>query len=205
MPETKNPSSPDAAEPESPRPGTKGRPTPKRKEAEARRRRPLVPEDRKAAAREARARMRAQRDREFMAMKTGDEKNMPLRERGPVKRFIRDYVDARWNLGEFFLPVAIVMLFATAVAQNYPQMYLGVLAVLYGFILATIVQAVLTARSLRKALEERFGEEGLAKGNTMYGVMRSLQIRRSRLPRPMVKRGEHPDRPRPKAGSNRSE
>ena len=43
-------------------------------------------------------------------MQTGDERNMPAKDRGPVRRFIRDADDARWNLGEFFLPVAAIFL-----------------------------------------------------------------------------------------------
>ncbi len=175
-----------------PKPEGKGRPTPRRKDVEAQRRRPLVPGDRKAAVRAARARSREIRDREFEAMKTGDEKNMPLRDRGPVKRFIRDFIDARWSLGEFFLPIAIVFVLLTAFSQQDAVLALVILVALYGVIIATVLQAWITSRKLRKALEARFGEAGLAKGNLMYGVMRSLQIRRSRLPRPMVKRGEHP-------------
>ena len=41
---------------------------------------------------------------------TGDEANLPLRDKGPAKRFIRDYVDARWNVGEFMLPVMVLVL-----------------------------------------------------------------------------------------------
>lgn len=192
MPATKNPS-PDATEPSADSTVGKGRPTPKRKEAEAQRRKPLVPGDRKAAQRAAKARSREIRDREFEAMKTGDEKNMPLRERGPVKRYIRDFVDARWSIGEFFLPIAIAFVFLTALVNNSPQLALGILVALYGVIFATVIQAWLMSRKLRKQLVAKFGEaDGLRKGNLMYGVMRSLQIRRSRLPRPMVKRGEHP-------------
>ena len=191
MPAAKNPTTPDDAVP-----AGKGRPTPKRKVVEAQRRRPLVPGDRKAAAKAARARSREIRDREFAAMKSGDEKNMPYRDKGPVKRFIRDFIDARWSFGEFFLPIAIVFVFLTALTNQNPVFALTILVALYGVILATIVQAWLTSRKLRKALVAKFGDDGIVKGNTMYGIMRSLQIRRSRLPRPMVKRGEHPQWPR---------
>lgn len=187
---TKNPT-PDAGEPAA-QPTGKGRPTPRRKDVEAQRRRPLVAGDRKTAAKEARARTRELRDREFEAMKTGDERNMPARDKGPVKRFIRDFIDARWSLGEFFLPIAIFFVLMTALSQQNAIFALAILATLYGVIFATVLQAWLMSRKLRKELVARFGDAGLAKGNVMYGVMRSLQIRRSRLPRPMVKRGEHP-------------
>jgi len=196
VPATKNPS-PDATTPDdADAPAGKGRPTPRRKDAEAQRRKPLVPGDRKAAAKAARARSREIRDREFAAMKSGDEKNMPYRDKGPIKRFIRDFIDARWSFGEFFLPIAIVFVFLTALTNQNPVFALTILVALYGVIVATILQAWITSRKLRKALEAKFGDDGLAKGNMTYGIMRSLQIRRSRLPRPVVKRGEHPRYPR---------
>lgn len=191
MSATKNPT-PDATDPAA-EPAGKGRPTPRRKDVEAQRRRPLVPGDRKGAAKAARARSREIRDREFEAMKTGDEKNMPLRDRGPIKRFIRDFIDARWSFGEFFLPIAIVFVFLTALSGQNAAFALAILFGLWGVIVATVLQAWLTSRKLRKGLEAKFGDAGLAKGNLMYGIMRSLQIRRSRLPRPVVKRGEHPN------------
>ena len=50
----------------------KGRPTPKRKEAQARNLRPLVPKDRKASAKAAKQRIRAKEDAEYEAMQNGD-------------------------------------------------------------------------------------------------------------------------------------
>ena len=48
-------------------------------------------------------------------------------------------------------------------------------------------------RRLRKKLAEKFGDEAAgAKGNGMYAAMRAFQLRRSRMPRALVKRGEYP-------------
>lgn len=168
----------------------KGRPTPRRREAEAARRRPLVPEDRKAAAKAQRAAMRAQRDREYQAMLTGDEANLPARDRGKVRRYVRDYVDARWNLGEFFLPFSLVMVFAILVTGNDAVASLITLAVLYLVVLVTIVDGFILSRILRRRVEAKFGE--VPRGTLMYGVVRAFQIRRSRLPRAQVKRGQYP-------------
>lgn len=179
------------AEPTAPASG-KGRPTPRRSEAEAARRRPLVPADRRGAAKAQKAALRAERDREYQALRSGDEKNMPYRDRGPVRRWIRDYVDARRNLGELFLPVALVLVFANLVTANNLQAGLIVIAVLYAFVLATIVDALVLSRKLRKALNARFGEAKVPRGSIMYGVLRAFQIRRTRLPRPKVSRGQFP-------------
>ncbi|MBO1750605.1 DUF3043 domain-containing protein [Actinotalea sp. BY-33] len=176
-------------------PGTvqkKGRPTPRRSTAEAARKRPLVPTDRKAAARTQRAAAREQRDREYKAMQTGDEKNLPLRDRGPIKRWIRDYVDARRNLGEYFLPVALVMVFSTFVTANNITAGIVVIMVLYLVVVVTIADAFILSRVLKRRLNARFGEGKVPRGSLMYGVLRAFQIRRTRLPRPQVKRGEYP-------------
>lgn len=180
-------------EPPQPAPSGKGRPTPTRKEAEARNKRPLVPADRRAAAREERARARVQRDLEYQAMRNGDERHMPARDRGPVRRYVRDYVDARWNLGEFFLPLAAVFLVLQFVtAATAPELALGSLLLLYVYILAAVVDGWLMWRGLKKRLVAKFGEPALPRGLTMYAVLRAFQVRPSRLPKPQVKHGQRP-------------
>lgn len=168
----------------------KGRPTPKRSEAEAARRRPLVPADRKRAVKADREAARKQRDLEYQALRTGDEKNLPYRDRGPVKRWVRDVVDARRNLGELFLPVAIVLVFANLIFARNVQAGLIVIGVLYAFVIATIVDALVLSRRLRRGLTAKFGE--VPRGAVMYGVLRAFQIRRTRLPKPKVERGQAP-------------
>lgn len=169
----------------------KGRPTPKRSVAQAANKRPLVPDDRKAARKAAREKARIDRERTYQAMQTGDERYMPAKDKGPVRRYVRDFVDARWNLGEFFLPVAFVFLFATFFTQRYPELSILVMLGLYGFLLLTIVDVWLLWRSLKKRLIAKFGE--LPRGLVMYTVTRAYQLRRSRLPRPMSKkRGSYP-------------
>ena len=178
-------------------PGTgKGHPTPKRKVAEAANKRPLVVDDRRQAAKDARTKDRAKRDLQYKAMLSGDERNMPPRDAGPVKRFVRDHVDARFNLGSYFLPLAVVFLLFAFVAP-----FLGsagftiVTAVLYLYVLAVIVDSVILWRGLRKRLIARFGPTSTS-GNLMYGVLRATQLPRTRLPRPQVKRGGAPVTPK---------
>ncbi len=170
----------------------KGRPTPRRKEAEAANRRPLVPADRQSAAKAARAAQRAQRDREYKALQAGDEKAMPPRDRGPVRRYVRDYVDARINLGEMFLPIAAVCL---VVQLSFAQInaYVSVIALflLYAYVIAAILDAVVLWFRLKRRLVAKFGE--VPRGTLMYAVMRAFQLRRSRLPKPQVKRRAYPE------------
>lgn len=170
------------------RPVGKGVPTPRRSSQEAARKRPLVPDDRKAAKAAGRDAQRAERLRMRQALDTGDERYLPLRDKGPARRYIRDFVDARWNLGEFLMVAALVFVILSFVPSMQVQ---GM--VLYAFwiiIIAVVLDCFLLRRSLRGRLTAKFGEP--ARGDLWYGVTRGLQLRRLRLPKPLVKRGEYP-------------
>lgn len=171
----------------------KGRPTPKRKEAEAANKRPLVPTDRKAASKDAKAAQRAERERQYAAMQSGDERYLPAKDKGPVRRYIRQYVDARWSLGELFLPIAIVMLLANMLLTSVAPAaaFFGLLA-LYVFILAMLADVFIMWRKLKKKITEKFGADKIVRGTMMYAVTRVFQLRRARLPKPQNKHGEWP-------------
>ncbi|WP_114856318.1 DUF3043 domain-containing protein [Brachybacterium sp. YJGR34] len=191
---SETPQTPEPA-PEPARPGSKGRPTRSRKEAEAARRRPLVVDDRKEARRRDRERSRVERAEAQQALMTGDEKKMPLQHRGPERRFVRDVVDSRHNIAEYFFPVALVfMLVALVMPLVRPDLYTlmstGMIIVLWGGILLCVVDALLLRRRLRRVLTERFGSVG--GGLVGYGIMRAIQIRRFRLPRAQIKHGQEP-------------
>lgn len=189
--------SPDSSASERPaivdRPGSKGRPTPKRAEAEARNRRPLVPENRGVAKRAQRQANARAREKQRQALVSGDESAMPVRDRGPARRWARDYVDARWNIGEFFLPVALVVVIATLFMGNNPVFAFYTIIALYAVVLVSVIDAIILGRFLKKGLQRRFGEDKIPSGTIMYGVMRAFQIRRTRLPKPKVARGEYPN------------
>jgi hypothetical protein len=172
----------------------KGRPTPKRKEAEAANKRPLVPTDRKAAGKAGKNASKDARQREYKAMQTGDERAMPAQHRGPVRKYIRDYVDGRWNLGEFFLPVAAVFLvLQITLAKPAPGLAGLAIVVLYVYVLFAIVDGIVLWRGLRKRLRAKFGADNLGRGLTMYTLMRAFQLRPTRLPKAQVKRGFRPE------------
>ena len=164
----------------------KGTPTPKRKDQVAARRRPLVPEDRKAAREASRDALREERLRTRRALDTGDERYLPIRDKGPNRRFVRDVVDARLNLGEFIMIAALVFVVLSFVPNLTLQAY--VMMIFWVLILAVIVDCFILRRKLRRRLTERFGEP--ARGDVWYGVSRALQLRRFRLPKPQVRRGD---------------
>lgn len=169
----------------------KGRPTPTRKEAEARNRRPLVVNDRKEArARQRRANAEA-RTKMDEAMRTGDDRHMPNQHRGPQKRFARDYMDARWSVGEFFLPIALVFVVLMFVVSNQPQLAFPLLMILYGLIFLGLIDAIIAGRRIRRRLLERYSESEV-KGIRRYAAICAFQLRATRMPKPQVKRGQYP-------------
>lgn len=175
----------------------KGRPTPKRKAAQAQNLRPLVPKDRDASRKAAKARMRERENAEYEAMQTGDVNHMPKAERLPWRIYIRDYVDARFNLGEFFIPVAFVILVVSIfVTYKWPTLALPLMVLMYVYLFAVIIDIAIMWRKLKKKLIEKYGEKSVARGmrSASYAWSRAIQIRRWRLPKPRyAKRGHWPE------------
>jgi hypothetical protein len=180
------------SEPETPttdeKVGGKGRPTPTRKEAEAAARaRAKVPRTRKEQAAAQRA-ARGDTSRKMReAMKTGDEKYLPARDRGPVRRFIRDFVDSRFSFIELMVPLLIVSMIL-GYSGNRSMVQLGN-TVLFTTLLVIVFDIVMLRFRLRRELARRFPDEP-TKGTTLYAAMRSLQMKFLRLPKAQVKIGE---------------
>jgi hypothetical protein len=173
------------------RPGAKNRPTPSRREQESANKRPLVPKDRKAAAGQSRDAARVARARQRAALLSGDESALPARDKGPAKRFIRDTVDARWNIGEFMLPVMFIVLALTFIPAVFKSTAawatLLVFVLVYSLVIASALDAFMMWRRTKAKIFAKFGEAP-PRGSAMYAVMRGFQMRRSRLPRPQVER-----------------
>ena len=172
------------------REGAKNRPTPKRRDQEAARKRPLVVSDRKEARRLDREKRREQLARQRAAMETGDERYLPARDKGPVRRFIRDYVDARRNLAELLLPVMVVVL-ALSLVRNQLVLSISVLLT-WTAVLVVFVDTFVMWRGCRKRLEAKFGAGEVPRGSWSYAAMRAFQLRRQRMPKPRVERGQYP-------------
>ena len=171
------------------RAGGKGRPTPTRKEAEAaRKKRNAPPRNRKEAAalRKERTRAARQRQREALAG-GGSDAYLPARDRGPMRGFVRDWVDSRFTIGQFllvffFVVFALVYVRAPWAASLSSSLFLTVM-------LLMVFDSLRISRGVKKAVGERFGDES-TKGLTMYALLRAWQMRRLRLPKPRVKVGD---------------
>ena len=171
-------------------PGAKGRPTPTRKEAEAAtRERAKAGMDKKAAQKVLRERRVESNAQIRQGMRTGEERYLPARDKGPVKRFIRTFVDSRLTVVEFLLPILIVVM-----GMQYSKIpglvtYGAVLmqTVLLVVVLDTVWLVIRTKRALRK----EFPGDPL-KGVTSYTIMRVVQVRPLRQPKPQVRIGGKP-------------
>lgn len=181
----------------------KGRPTPKRSEAERNRYRSiqggttsgrttstvrdpgrkLTPEE-KARDKD---RVRAERARRSEAMRRGEDWALGPRDRGPLRKLARDYVDSRRRVSEYMMYGLVVLLVAmfsrNAVITSY------VTTIMYVMFAAIIVDGYLIGRALRKLAAERFPGQS-TRGLALYAVMRAMYVRRWRFPKPQVQRGD---------------
>ena len=177
------------------RSGGKGRPTPKRRAAQARGLRPVVPADRKAAQRQARAARQEAYQRQQDAMKTGEDRYLPARDKGPIKRYIRDYIDARFCIGEVFMPLALILV-VLSFSFSFFEQATGLYALLsiYSVFFLAIGDCVLCWWQVRRRLHAKFGREKVQEQGVIffYVFSRCLQMRRLRQPTPQVARHEYP-------------
>jgi hypothetical protein len=157
----------------------KDRPTPSRKEAEAARRQRV---NRTLTPKEAR-RLNGQQNRQQRM------RALNAREAAPEKALMRDFVDSRFSLGEFLLPSLVVILALSFLTTVYPTVSAITTVLMYVFILAVLFDSYLMWRRFKHVLAERL-PNAPTRGLLMYGVNRSIQIRRFRLPAPRLKRGD---------------
>ena len=171
------------------RPGytaAKGRPTPKRSEAEKRRRQPYsAPGDRKAASQQGRDRDRTARVRRMEAMRRGEDWALPRKDQGPVRGLARDVVDSRRGISEFYLYAIVLLVALLFVVRGSPVVDYAIVVILA----ILILEGWFVSNKVLKLARERFPGES-TKGVRMYTAMRGTQIRKMRVPQPRVKPGD---------------
>ena len=186
----------------------KGRPTPSRREAQGRKRGPVAPapmtraeartrrkelknsmskEERKAASAERRTQANERRE----LMMQGDDRYLPIRDKGPVKAYVRDLVDSKRHVSTMFIPLAVAVMVFMFVTVNMPQLAGIPMLLLLAMVIIMGVEGVLTGRRINNRVRERWPdttETGFRLG--WYAFMRTTQLRRMRIPRPRVKPGD---------------
>ena len=160
----------------------KGKATPRRRDAEARRRTSVITQGGsggRGRGRQSREQIAARRE----ALKRGDESVLPARDRGPARRFVRDFVDARRSPATYFMPVGLPIFLL-----SYTQIWVFQL-LSYAVVLALFTDGVLITRRVRHEVAARFPKES-TRGLGLYALTRAVQLRRLRIPGPRVSPGQ---------------
>jgi len=166
----------------------KGKPTPKRKESEAKLKvSSLSPAASKEAKKALKAQARVRRLETRAAYMRGEESALPIKDKGPARRFVRNYVDERKSVTEYFLVFIMFILFLTVIPS--PAVQLGAIALMYSAMIWVAIDGFLLSRRVKKLVAEKFPGEP-TKGLGLYGWMRSTQLRRLRAPAPQVGPGK---------------
>ncbi len=185
----------------------KGRPTPKRNDA-AKRRGPVAPapltsaearqrrkelrgpklskEERKIERLTRRADMSDRREK----MMAGDESYLLPRDKGPVRRYVRDIVDSRRNVLGLFMPAALAMIFFMLALPSLKFQQILSYAMLI-LVVIMLIDGLIVGRKVNHMVDEKFPdntESGWKLG--LYAASRASQLRRMRAPRPAVNRGD---------------
>ena len=192
----------------------KGRPTPKRNEverehgvrreayeapttpAEARKRRKelkasMSKEEYKAMKQRERDQAARERRRVNERMMAGDEKYLMARDKGPERRFVRDWVDSHRYLMNLFLPMTLIVIILMVIGVKNPQVANLASIVMMVIFLIMIGEGIWLARKLNRQVRERFPETTQGKfGIGIYAFTRATMIRRLRTPAPQKQPGD---------------
>ena len=173
---------------ESPTTG-KGRPTPKRKDSQRRHGGPVAPPPatRKEAAKRVRAKGAEQRKAVRAGTRAGDERAFLTRDQGPVRRLVRDLVDSRRHVGVLLLPATFLPVLANLSGSQ--QIRAAAVSLWLVGVAAAVADMVVTGVLVRRRVLHDFPQETKTRGHVGYGLIRTTQFRRFRVPPPQVRPG----------------
>jgi hypothetical protein len=166
----------------------KGAPTPKRSEAQANRRQPYqAPSDRKAATQQSRQRGREERARRTDAMQKGEQWALPAKDQGPVRALARDVVDARRGVGEYYMFMVVLLIILLVLPGKSTKVIADVVVV--ALLVLILIEGYIVGTKVKRLAAERFPGQS-TRGVMMYTTMRGISMRRMRVPKPRVSRGD---------------
>ena len=166
----------------------KGAPTPKRSAAEANRRQPYqAPADRKAAGAQSKERVRQDRARRSQALQRGEQWALPRKDQGPVRALARDVVDSRRGIGEYYMFMVALLIVLLVLPGNSTKLIADVVVV--GLLLLIIGEGWTVGNKVKRMAADRFPGQS-TQGVVMYTTMRGISMRRMRMPKPRVNRGD---------------
>lgn len=180
----------DVITPEDSTSSIKREPTQKRSERVASSVRPLVPNDRKEARRQSRQQMTAQREKARAGFEKGDPRYLPARDKGDVRKYVRDYVDARLSVATLMIPAMVIVIIMTFFNDLEVRTFANF--ALWAFIAVAVLDCLLMGFILKRKVTAKFGP-GHTKGNAWYASMRAAQLPFMRLPKPQVRLFRFPE------------
>ena len=118
------------------------------------------------------------------------------RDRGPLAAYIRDYIDARYSIGEIFVPLSFAILIALLVigqggTRATMTSFVVLMSIYIMFVLA-IIDALVVWFIVRHKLAKKYPNKHLPWSYVFYVFGRCFQFRSWRQPKPRVKRRQFP-------------
>ena len=166
-----------------------GKETPKRQSSQRRHDAVQAPANRREAYKQMRERQRAERAEASEGMRSGDERYLLARDRGPERRLVRDIVDSRRTAGTWFFVGAIIVFIGSTGAMPY-QVQLGANLLWAILAFSVVIDSILISRRIKKRVTEKFPDTTQRMGSLyLYGIMRGLTFRRMRVLKPQVELG----------------
>jgi hypothetical protein len=164
----------------------KDKPTPRRSDAEAKRRQPYTaPADRKTAAKQQRSTGNKDRQDRMAAMRRGETWALPPKDRGPVRKLARDVVDSRRSISEYYMysiVLVIALIFVPTARVTLDFLLVIIIAVI-------VLEGYYVSKRVKRLAAERYPKES-TRGVGLYAAMRNTQLRKLRVPVPAVDRGD---------------
>jgi hypothetical protein len=130
---------------------------------------------------------RLARARQREGMLAGDPKYLPARDQGPVRAYVRDFVDGRYTVAEYFIFMALIVLVLGFIPNVAVQQFVSLAFFMVAALI--VIDTVILVVQLQMRIKKQFPDKADRKGVTLYALMRVLQYRRLRMPKPRVTRG----------------
>jgi len=120
-------------------------------------------------------------------MLAGDPRYLPARDQGPARAFVRDFVDGRYTVAEYFIFMAVIVLALGFIPNVAVQQLVSL--IFFGVAILIVVDTAILVVQLNSRAKKEFPDKADRRGLTLYALMRTLQYRRLRMPKPRVQRG----------------
>ena len=132
-----------------------------------------------------------ERRRANQRMMAGDEDYLMDRDKGPEKRFVRDWIDSRRYMMNFFLPLALLVIVIMIFGMSNPNIANLASLVMMVVFLIMIGEGIWLGRRINREVNERFPNNPHGKFSLgLYAFTRATMIRRLRTPAPQKQIGD---------------